>query len=88
MTNHMCMAMALKLKTNHPNGKRFVKIEEIKEKSKQELLAILKNMFQNCFEDWILRGDKINKYILFEKISNNGYFLITSRTYKHARLDY
>ena len=30
---------------------RFATIEEIKEKSKQELLAILKSTFQKCFED-------------------------------------
>ena len=40
-----------KLKTPM-RGKRFVTIEEIKEKSKQELLAILKSAFQKCFEDW------------------------------------
>ena len=33
-------------------GKRFTAIEEIKEKSKQELLAIPKGAFQKCFEDW------------------------------------
>ena len=33
-------------------GKRFATIEEIKEKSKQKLLAIPKNAFQKCFEDW------------------------------------
>ena len=32
--------------------KRFAAIEEIKRKSKQELLAIPKSMFQKCFEDW------------------------------------
>ena len=35
-----------------PQSFRFATIEEIKEKSKQELLAIQKNVFQNCFEDW------------------------------------
>ena len=64
-------------------GKRFSTIEDIKEKSKQEL-AISKSVFQKCFEDlknrwlrWILsegsyfEGDKmvIKEYlILFEKI--------------------
>ena len=33
-------------------GNRFATIEEIKEKSKQELLAILKSAFQKCFENW------------------------------------
>ena len=61
-------------------------IEEIKEKSKQELLAILKSEYQKCFEDWkkkrwhkcilsegsYFEGDKI----LFEKLENNGYCLI------------
>ena len=32
--------------------KRFAMIEEIKEKSKQKLLAIPKNVFQKCLEDW------------------------------------
>ena len=32
--------------------KRFAKIEEIKKKSKQELLAIPKSVFQKCLEDW------------------------------------
>ena len=39
-----------KLKTTF-KGKRFATIEEMKEKSKQELLAILKSAFQKCFED-------------------------------------
>ena len=33
-------------------GKRFFTIEEIKEKSKHKLLAILKRAFQKCLEDW------------------------------------
>ena len=33
-------------------GKRFAMIEEIKEKSKQELLVITKSAFQKCFDDW------------------------------------
>ena len=65
-------------------GKRFDKIEEIKEKSKQQLLATPKSAFQKCFEDWkncwhkfiiseggYFKGDKIvidKKGILFEKI--------------------
>ena len=32
-------------------GKLFATIKEIKEKSKQELLAISESAFQNCFED-------------------------------------
>ena len=47
MTNHGRMAMKLKSKPNHPNGKRFTTIEEIKEKSKQELLAIPKAHFRS-----------------------------------------
>ena len=35
MTNLGCLAMTLKTKPNHPNGKRFATIEEIEEKSKQ-----------------------------------------------------
>ena len=44
-------------------GKRFAMIEEIKEKSKQDLLAIPKSDFQKCFEDWKKRW---HKYIIFE----------------------
>ena len=33
-------------------GKRFATFEERKEKSQQELLAILKRALQKCFEDW------------------------------------
>ena len=33
-------------------GKHFATIEEIKERSKQELLAIPENTFQKCFDDW------------------------------------
>ena len=43
-------SLFLKLKTQL-KGKRFAKIEEIKEKSKHELLAIPKTVFQKCFED-------------------------------------
>ena len=39
-----------KLKTLK-KGKCFVTIEEIKEKSKQELLAIPKSTFEKCCED-------------------------------------
>ena len=46
-----------KLKTPM-KGKRFATIEEIKEKSKQELLAIPKSAFQKCFEDWKKRWHK------------------------------
>ena len=59
--------MAMKLKPNHPNGKRFATIEEIKEKSKQELLAIPKGAFQKYFEEWKKRWNKCN-------ISEGGYF--------------
>ena len=41
----------LKLKTLM-EGKRFATNELIKEKSKQELLGLLKSAFQKCFEDW------------------------------------
>ena len=47
-------------------GKRFATIEEIKEKSTQELLAIPK-VFQKCFEDCKKRW---HKRIIFEV----GYF--------------
>ena len=40
-----------KLKTRK-KGKCFATIEVIKEKSKQELLAIPKITFQKCFKDW------------------------------------
>ena len=40
-----------KLKTAM-KGKRFATIEEIKEQSKQKLLAIPKCEFRKCFEDW------------------------------------
>ena len=40
-----------KLKTPM-KGKGFATIEEIKEKSKQKLLAIPKVAFQKCFENW------------------------------------
>ena len=33
-------------------GNRFATIKEMKEKSKQELLAIPKSTFQKCFMDW------------------------------------
>ena len=56
----------LKLKTPM-KGKRFVTIEEIKEKSKQELLAIPSSEFQTYFEDWKKR---FHKCIIFE----GGYF--------------
>ena len=39
-----------KLKTPK-KGKHFATIEDIKEKSKRELLAIPKSTFQKCFED-------------------------------------
>ena len=42
-------------------GTCFATIEEIKEKLKQELLAIPKSVFQKCFEDWegYFEGDNI-----------------------------
>ena len=48
-------------------AKCFATIEGIKEKSKQELLAIPKNAFQNFFEDWKKRCHKCI-------ISEGGYF--------------
>ena len=39
-------------------GKRFVTIEEIKDKTKQELLAIPKTALQKCFENWEKRWHK------------------------------
>ena len=48
-------------------GKRFATIDEIKEKSKQELLAIPKSSFQKCFEDWKKCWHKCI-------ISEGGYF--------------
>ena len=66
---------------------RCATIEEIKEKSKLELLVIPKSAFQKCIitdagyfdgTRWLL----INKFIVFEKIINNGYFLITPRMFK------
>ena len=56
--NYGCMIMTLKPKPNHPNGKYFATIEEIKEKSKQELLVIPKRGFQKRFEDWKKRCHK------------------------------
>ena len=48
-------------------GKCFATIVEIKEKSKQELLALPKNLFQKCIEDWKKRCHKCF-------ISEGGYF--------------
>ena len=39
-------------------GKRFTAFEEIKEKSKQELLTMPKGAFQKCFRDWKKRWHK------------------------------
>ena len=55
-----------KLKTPM-KGKRFATTEEIKEKSKQRLLAIPKSAFQKCFQDWKKRWFKCT-------ISVGGYF--------------
>ena len=40
------MAMTLKPNPNHPNGKGFAMTEEIKEKSKRELLANQKTVLR------------------------------------------
>ena len=55
-----------KLKTQM-KGKRFATIEEIKEISKQQLLAIPTSAFQKCFEDWKNRWRMCI-------ISEGGYF--------------
>ena len=39
-------------------GTRFQSIEEIKEKSRQELMSIPENAFKKCFDDWIIRWHK------------------------------
>ena len=39
-------------------GKRFATIQEIKDKSKQELLATPRSAFQNCFENFKKRWHK------------------------------
>ena len=59
MTNHGYMAMT--------KSKRFARIEEIKENSQQELLAIPNSTFQNCFEEWKKSWHKCI-------ISEGGYF--------------
>ena len=51
MTNHEVYSYDIEIKTQ--SG-----LEEIKEKSKQELLAIRKIAFQKCFEDWKKRWHK------------------------------
>ena len=56
------MAITLEPKPNHTNGKRFSMIEEIKEKSKQKLLAK-----PICFADWKKCWHKCI-------ISEGGYF--------------
>ena len=54
--------------------KRFATIEEIKEKSEQELLAIPKSTFQKkCFEHWKKCG---NKCIISEGVTLKGARLI------------
>ena len=58
ITGDESWAMTLKPKPNHPNSKRFATIEEIKEKSRKELLAIPKSSFQKCFDDWKKRWHK------------------------------
>ena len=56
MTNHGRMAMTLK-------PKRFATIEETKEKSKQELLALPKN------ENWKYHW---HKFIISEEVTSKG----------------
>ena len=48
-------------------GNRFATIKKVKEKLKQELLALPKRAVQKCFEDWNKRW---HKFILAEE----GYF--------------
>ena len=50
-----------KLKTSIKR-KRFAMIEEIKEKSKQKLLAIPKSSFQKSFDDWKKRWYKCSMF--------------------------
>ena len=59
-----------KLKTPMKKGKRFVTIKEIKEESKEELLATTKSAFSKCFEDWKKRWLKC-------AISERGYFEVS-----------
>ena len=63
MTNHGFMAMTLTPRPHHTNEKRFATIQKIKERSKQELLAISKSAFQKYFEAWKKR---LHKCIIFE----------------------
>ena len=58
MTNYGCVAMTFKPKPNQSNGKCFATIEEIKEKSQQELLSMPKSASQKCFKDWKKRWHK------------------------------
>jgi hypothetical protein len=39
-------------------GKRFQNVEEVREKTTEELKAITFQEFQNCFEQWKRRWDK------------------------------
>ena len=39
-------------------GKRFVSIEEVKQKSAEGLKCISNSEFKNCFEQWKKRLDK------------------------------
>ena len=52
MLKKVIISDVVKTKHNHSNENRFATTEEIKKKSKQELLAISKSAFQKCFEDW------------------------------------
>ena len=62
------MNMTMKPKSNHTNGEHFAAIKKITDKSKQELLAIPKSMFQKCFASISVlnlrdvEGDKIVSY--------------------------
>ena len=76
MTNSVCMALTLKPKLNHQNLKHFTTNEEIKEKSKHELLAISKSLFQKCFEDWKKRW---HKYIISEGVYFEGDKIVVDR---------
>ena len=47
MTNHGCMAMRLKPKPNHPNGKRLTTIEEIKKNRNRSHWRYKKTRFRS-----------------------------------------
>ena len=56
--------------------KRFTAIEEIKEKSKQELLPIPIIAFQKHYEDWIKR---CHKCIISEGIYFKGHKIVSDK---------